>query len=78
MKKYKRIFIIVLDSVGIGEMEDSKEYGDEGVNTLGHIAEKTENFHIPNLQKFGLANLCELNGVEPVEKPLAKYAKLKE
>ena len=78
MKKYKRIFIIVLDSLGIGEMKDSPDYGDVGVNTLGHIAEQTKDFQIPNLQKLGVANLCELNNVEPVEKPLAKYAKLKE
>ena len=78
MKKYKRIFIIVLDSLGIGEMEDSKEYGDEGANTLGHIAEQTKDFYIPNLQKLGLANLCELDGVAPVKEPLAKYAKLQE
>jgi len=78
MKRYKRIFIIVLDSLGIGEMNDSKEYGDEGANTLGHIAEQTKDFYIPNLQKLGLANLCELKGVEPAKEPLAKYTKLKE
>lgn len=78
MRKYKRIFTIVLDSLGIGEMSDSKEYGDVGVNTLGHIAEKTPDFQIPNLQKLGIANLCELQGVEPAQRPLAKYAKLNE
>lgn len=78
MKRYKRIFIIVLDSLGIGEMKDSPEYGDVGVNTLGHIAEQAEALHIPNLQKLGIANLCELEGVEPVADPLGKYAKLKE
>ena len=78
MKRYKRIFTIVLDSLGIGEMADSKEYGDIGVNTLGHIAENTKDLKIPNLQKLGLANLCELKGVEPVQQPLGKYAKLNE
>lgn len=78
MQNYKRIFVLVLDSLGIGEMKDSPDYGDVGVNTLGHIAEQTKDFRIPNLQKLGLANLCELLGVEPVEKPLGKYAKLKE
>ena len=76
--QYKRIFTIVLDSLGIGEMADSKDYGDAGVNTLGHIAEYTEFLEIPNLQKLGIANLCELKGVEPVAKPLAKYAELNE
>lgn len=78
MQKYKRIFIIVLDSLGIGEMEDSANYGDVGVNTLGHIAEHTKEFQIPNLQKLGLANLCDLANVKAVSDPLGKYAKLKE
>lgn len=78
MQNYKRIFTIVLDSLGIGEMKDSPDYGDMGVNTLGHIAEQTKDFHIPNLQKLGLANLCELDGVPAVAKPLGKYAKLRE
>lgn len=78
MQKYKRIFTIVLDSLGIGEMKDSSDYGDFGVNTLGHIAERTEDFKIPNLRKLGIANLCELKGLEPVENPLGKYAKLNE
>ena len=78
MQNYKRIFTIVLDSLGIGEMKDSSDYGDIGVNTLGHIAEHTNEFHIPNLQKLGIANLCELASVKPVEKPLGKYTKLNE
>ena len=78
MGKYKRIFTVVLDSLGIGEMKDSSEYGDVGVNTLGHIAENTKDFQIPNLQKLGIANLCELDGVLPIEYPLGKYAKLNE
>ena len=78
MQKYRRIFTIVLDSLGIGEMKDSSEYGDEGVNTLRHIAEHTEDFHIPNLQRLGIANLCELPNIYPAQKPMAKYAKLNE
>lgn len=78
MNKYKRIFTIVLDSLGIGEMDDSKDYGDVGVNTLGHIAEYIERLTIPNLQKLGIANLCQLNGVQAIDKPLGKYAKLNE
>lgn len=78
MKRYKRIFVIVMDSLGIGEMKDSKDYGDVGVNTLGNIAARTKDFHIPYLQKLGIANLCELENVEPVEHPMGKYAKLNE
>lgn len=78
MKKFNRIFVVVADSMGIGAMEDSPKYGDVGVNTLGHISETVSEFHIPNLQKLGLANLVPLKQVAPVEKPLAYYAKLKE
>lgn len=78
MKKYKRIFTIVLDSLGIGEMEDSKDYGDFGVNTLGHISEYVEKLHIPNLQKLGIANLCNLSNVAAVEYPMGVCARLNE
>ena len=77
-KKYKRIFVIVLDSLGVGEMPDSKEYGDIGVDTLGHISEHMEHFAIPNLGKLGLANLHEIKGVAPVGEPVAKFTKLSE
>lgn len=78
MGKYKRIFVIVLDSLGVGAMEDSEVYGDVGVDTLGHISEHMESFHIPNMQKLGIANLHPLKGVAPVEKPLAGFTKLNE
>ena len=78
MKKYNRIFTIVIDSLGVGAMPDAAQYGDAGCDTLGHIAERTENFQIPNLQKLGMANLHTLQGVEPAEKPLACHGKLKE
>ena len=78
MKKYKRIFTIVLDSLGIGEMKDSSDYGDVGVNTLGHIAEQAKEFHIPNLQKLGIANLCQMDNVPPMDNPIGKYTKLNE
>ncbi|ONI45783.1 phosphopentomutase [Candidatus Epulonipiscium fishelsonii] len=74
---FKRIFVIVIDSLGIGEMEDSKKYDDLGANTLEHIAEKVK-LNIPNLQKLGLANLCDLKNVPKVEKPLGYFAKVKE
>lgn len=58
MKKYKRIFLIVLDSLGIGAMPDAAKYGDAGANTLGHIWEQREDLNIPNLRRLGLGNLC--------------------
>lgn len=78
MRKYNRIFVVVLDSLGIGEAPDSPEYGDVGVDTLGHIAETVSDFHIPNLQKLGIANLHPLKGIAAAEKPMGKYMRLRE
>lgn len=78
MKKYNRIFTIVVDSLGAGAMDDAKEYGDAGADTLGHISEAVDEFEIPNLRKLGIANLHPLKQVEPVEKPLARYTYLHE
>ncbi|BFK82111.1 phosphopentomutase [Clostridium baratii] len=78
MSKYKRIFTIVIDSLGVGALEDSKEYGDVNVDTLGHISESVESFNIPNLQKMGIANLHKVKHVDPVEKPLGYQMKMKE
>ena len=78
MKKYKRIFTIVVDSLGIGAMEDSYKFGDIAVDTLGHISESVKNFNIPNLQKLGLANLHPMKNVNSIEKPLGYYMEMKE
>ncbi len=78
MKKYKRIFTIVIDSLGVGALEDAGKYGDAGTDTLGHISEVMDEFQIPNLQKLGIANLHPLKHVPPVEKPLGYFTKLKE
>lgn len=76
--KYRRIITIVLDSMGIGAMPDADKFGDQGVDTLGHISEKMDDFVIPNLQKLGLANLKALRQVPPVDVPLAKYMRMAE
>ena len=77
-KKYKRIFTIVIDSLGAGAMPDAAEYGDAGTDTLGHISESVDSLVMPNLQKLGMANLHPLKQVEAVAKPLAHYGKLRE
>ena len=77
-KKYKRVFTVVIDSLGIGALPDSEQYGDHGVNTLAHIADSVDTFKIPNLQKLGLGNLCPMKQVAPVDKPMAVYTKLAE
>lgn len=78
MGKYKRIFLVVIDSLGIGAAADAAKYGDEGTNTLGHISERMEEFNMPNLQKLGMANLCKLKQVPPVEAPMGRCMILKE
>ena len=76
--KFKRVFLIVLDSLGIGNARDAAKFGDEGTDTFLHITEKMPSFSIPNLEKLGMGNLKALKGVSPVEKPLAKYYALNE
>ena len=78
MEKYKRIFTVVLDSLGIGAMPDSEKFHDIGVDTLGHISESVETFEIPNLRKLGFANLHPLKQVSPIENPLGLYFKMAE
>lgn len=78
MKQAKRVFVIVIDSLGIGIMPDGEKFGDVGVNTLGHISESVETFRIPALQKLGIANLTQLRQVPAVENPLGYQAALRE
>ena len=77
-KEWKRVFVIVIDSLGIGGAADAAEYKDAGTDTLGHISESVEHFHIPNLQKLGLANLHPLRQVAGQEHPLGYFARLNE
>ncbi|MDY5955879.1 MAG: phosphopentomutase, partial [Frisingicoccus sp.] len=78
MERFQRIFVIVMDSLGIGAMSDAADYGDTGADTLGHISEVSNTFYIPNLQILGLANLKHLKQVDAVENPLGYYAVLNE
>ncbi|MDO4267860.1 MAG: phosphopentomutase [Eubacteriales bacterium] len=76
--KNRRVFVIVIDSLGVGAAADAAEYGDEGSDTLGHISQSVDTFRIPNLQKLGMANLHSLKQVEPAEHPLAYYTRMNE
>lgn len=78
MEKYRRIFVIVLDSLGIGAMPDSSRFGDEDVDTFGHILEKMETLEIPNLQKLGMLNLHAAGKMKGVDKPMGRYMRLGE
>ena len=77
MKRYQRAFVIVIDSLGAGAMPDAGKFGDEGADTLGHIAE-TAGLRIPNLCRLGLANLRPLHGLPPEGKPLGYRMLLEE
>lgn len=73
----KRVFLIVLDSFGIGEMEDAEAYGDKGTNTLRSVS-KSPAFAMPNMRKLGLFNLDGVDCGEKVEVPTARIARMKE
>lgn len=78
MNDYKRVFVIVLDSLGIGAMPDSPDFGDEGVDTFGHILDKMGTIEIPNLKKLGLLNLHPAGKMEGAREPLGRYMRLGE
>ncbi|WP_145523857.1 phosphopentomutase [Virgibacillus sp. SK37] len=75
---FKRVFLIVMDSVGIGESPDAEKYNDKGADTLGHIAEHMNGLNMPNMGALGLSNIRELKGIKPADKPLAHYTKMQE
>ena len=76
MKKYNRIFTIVIDSLGVGAAPNASDYHDEGCDTLGHIDEHMPNFKIPNLQHLGMANLHPLKHVDACKEPMGYYTKM--
>lgn len=76
--RFNRVFVIVLDSLGIGPMADSARFDDDGADTLGHISETVEHLDIPNLQRLGLANLKPLKQVKPTEHPEGYFMAMNE
>ncbi|ABO49635.1 phosphopentomutase [Desulforamulus reducens MI-1] len=77
-RKVRRVSLIVLDSVGIGELPDAADYGDKGSNTLANVAKAVQGLNLPNLAKLGLGHIHPLQGVEPMTNPLAAYGKMAE
>jgi len=71
-------FLIILDGVGIGELPDAVNYGDEGSDTLGNISKALGGLDLPSLEKMGLGNIKLIKGIGPQQKPLASFGKLKE
>ncbi len=78
MNEYKRIFVVVLDSLGIGAMPDSPKFGDDGVDTFGHILERMGNLEIPNLAKLGMLNLHTAGDMKAEKAPIGRYMRLGE
>ncbi|MGM1022880.1 MAG: phosphopentomutase [Bacillota bacterium] len=78
MSKFKRIHLVVMDSVGIGEAPDAAQFDDYDVDTLGHIARERGGLNMPNMGKLGLSNIRSIEGVQAAEKPLAYYTKMQE
>ncbi len=76
--RYKRVFVVVLDSLGAGEMSDSAEFGDVGVNTLAHISSSRDSFEIPQLTKLGLSNITHLKQVPENPDAIGRYTTLLE
>ncbi len=73
-----RITILVMDSVGVGELPDAKRFGDEGSNTLANIAKAVGGLDLPNLADMGLGRIIEIEGVPPVAEPLGNFGKMAE
>jgi len=77
VRRIRRVVLIVLDSVGIGELPDADRYGDEGSDTLGNISRQVD-LYLPNLQRLGLGNIRPLRGVAPTATPEASYGRMAE
>lgn len=76
--KFKRIFLVVMDSVGVGAMPDAAKFGDEGSNTIGNLSRAANGITLPVLESFGYGNLTDILGVNPVENPKANVGKMAE
>lgn len=73
-----RVILIVLDSVGVGELPDANIYGDSGSNTLGNIARKAKNFKLENLQALGIGNIDMNIGLQKTDCPIGSFGRAEE
>jgi phosphopentomutase len=76
--RFRKISVIVMDSVGIGELPDAPNFGDAGAHTLGHILSTHPETQLPNLAKLGLGNIASIPPIEPVTEPMGYYGKMAE
>ncbi|GIP26030.1 phosphopentomutase [Paenibacillus sp. J23TS9] len=78
MAEFKRVHLVVMDSVGIGEAPDAAQFDDFDVDTFGHIAKERGGLKMPNMGKLGLSNIREIQGIDKADQPLAYYTKMQE
>ncbi|MDB8551450.1 phosphopentomutase [Turicibacter sanguinis] len=76
--KHNRVFLVIMDSVGAGELPDAKDYNDTGANTLKHIAQTAKGLNLPHLQSLGLGSITEIEGVAPTTPAKGYYTKCEE
>lgn len=75
---FDRVILIVLDSLGCGELPDAADYGDVGASTLSHIATAVGGLSLPNLGRWGLGNICDVQGTPPASRPEAAWGRMAE
>lgn len=75
MKKVDRVTLIVLDSAGVGHLPDADRFGDVDANTFAHIAKEAGGLNLPNMEKLGLGNLTEIQGVKAISETTGAYGK---
>ena len=71
----KKAVLIVVDSCGVGALPDAKDFGDEGVNTISNLAKATGGVNLPNMEKMGLGNITDIEGVSKTENAIGYYGK---
>lgn len=78
MSRFKRVVLLLLDGLGVGELPDAKAYGDEGSNTLGNLAKVAGGVKLPHFQKLGLGRIIPIEGVKSVSNPTGAFGKMAE
>lgn len=74
----KRVALLIMDSVGVGELPDAEQYGDSGSNTLANTAKAVGGLNLPNLGRLGIGNIVNIKGTPPVPKPAAAFGRMAE
>src|SRR5690606_27531909 len=73
-RQFKRSLLLILDSVGVGAMPDAADFGDQGSDTLGHLA-ASRLLNLPNMSRLGLGNIRPLQDIPPVDRPIGFFGK---